>query len=102
MDQLLRQQGFPERGNLALVGGAVGLFHISVGILYNPGPDQKKRFKEKIQDLEFDLDAFEILQQSFAVLLVTFVPEETALILGPFFHSRLVLQLSLPICQDTF
>lgn len=41
MDQLLRQQCFPERGNPALVEGAVGLFQISVDILYNPGPDQK-------------------------------------------------------------
>lgn len=69
---------------------------------YISGVQTKRCFKEKTQDLEFDLDAFEILQQSFAVLLVTFVPEETVLILGPFFRSRLVLQLSLPICQDTF
>lgn len=41
MDQLLRLQCFPERGNVALVGGAVGLFQISVDILYNSGPDQK-------------------------------------------------------------
>ena len=92
---------FSWERNPALLEGTVGPFQISVDILDNLGLT-KRHFKEKIQDLEFYLGAFEILQHSFAVLLVTFVPEKTVLTLGPFFCPRLVLQLSLPICQDTF